>query len=160
MYDIEGLVYPEDVLHEKPQEETVSEPPAWGISTVVAAEILGCRQSSARGKLNKHGVQKVKVRRLAKPPILYWNRQQVEQIAAAQVREVSCISERFLDAQSVMHWLAVSRSTLYRYVRRGVLKSLSVRYRTGSGIRLKHFFMRDEVRHLRYHLNALRHKGK
>lgn len=158
LFDIQGLVYPDEVLHERPQEQTVNQAPAWGISTVEAAMVLGCRPSSARCKLSRFGVRKIKVTRAGKPPILYWHKQQVEDIAAAQPREVRRIPDRYLDAHAVAALLEVSRSTLFRYVKSGVLKAYSVRHRANQGIRLKHFFLRDDVRRLRYHLNALRHK--
>lgn len=158
LFDIQGLVYPDEVLHEKPQEEVLSAPPVWGISTTEAAGILGCCTSSVRSRLSRLGVRKNKVKRAGKPPILYWHRKQVEDIAASRPSEVSCISERFLDAHTVSQMLEISRSTLFRYVRDGILKAYTVRYRSHVGIRLKHFFLRDDVRRLRYHLNALHRK--
>lgn len=156
LYDIQGLVYPTEMLRDEPVEKVVAAAPEWGISSVEAAAILGCTSSSARFKLNKFGVEKVKVSRVGKPPIYYWHREQVEALAAAQRREVRQVSERFMDAHEVGLFLGISRSTIYRYVQSGVLTAHPVRHRTDTGIRLKHFFMRDDVRRLRYHLNALR----
>ncbi|MBQ4594167.1 MAG: hypothetical protein IJA81_06020 [Akkermansia sp.] len=75
LFDIQGLKYPAEMLRAVEEEEVEDTPPAWGISTAEAAEILGCRPSSARMLLDKTEVRKCKVKRESKPPTWYWDKQ-------------------------------------------------------------------------------------
>lgn len=59
-----------------------------------------------------------------------------------------------------MCYLRISRSTLFRYVRDGMIEPVCIRHRTAQGLRLKHFFLRSEVRRFGYHLNAVKLKLK
>ncbi|MBR5875926.1 MAG: hypothetical protein IKZ10_03720 [Akkermansia sp.] len=158
LYDIQGLKYPVELLQEEPEEDVADAPPAWGISTAEAAEILGCRPSSARDVMDKLEVRKQKVRREGLPPTWYWDKRQVETVAAARRDELRNIPARYMSAHEVSIYLGISRSTLFRYVRAGLLIAYSVRHRSEHGLRIKQFFLRDDVRRLRYHLNALRQR--
>lgn len=159
LFDIQGITYPPELLQGKgmvPIRDTV---PDWGITTEEAARILNCRRSSARMILNKLEVEKCKVRRKGLVPLLYWHREQVLAISSARPREVYSLPSYYMSAYEVCRTLSVSRSTLCRYVRNGLLIPETVRHRSGRGVRHKQFFLKSEVRRLRYHLNALRYRG-
>ena len=160
LFDIQGISYPESVLKEAPPDDCVTEIPEWGISTNEAAALLGCKSSSARELMDKFEVRKVKVRRRCLPPTLYWDKSQVEAIAASRpsvLREIPLI---YMSAHEVCEYLRISRSTLYRYVRHGLLEVHPVYFRSAQHTCLKHLFLRADIKRFRYHLNAVRIKKR
>lgn len=50
----------------------------------------------------------------------------------------------------------VARSTLFRYVKQGVLQEYKIRYATKSGVRLLSHYLRADVRRLAARRNAVR----
>lgn len=160
LFDIQGLKYPAEMLRAVEEEEVEDTPPAWGISTAEAAEILGCRPSSARMLLDKTEVRKCKVMRESKPPTWYWDKQQVCIVAEARRKEMREIPPKYMCAADVMCYLRISRSTLFRYVKDGLMEPVCIRHRTAQGLRLKHFFLRSDVRRFGYHLNAVKLKQR
>lgn len=158
LFDVPGLVYPPEMLVEKPRgEEILKEAPPWAISSEQAAEILHCRSSSARILLNNAAVEKCKVKLPGAQVSLYWRQSQVEDVARARPQEISTVPEAYMGADDAAALLAVSRSTLRRYVRQGVLHPKSVRFRSPSKfICLKTLYLKSEIQNLHAHVCALR----
>lgn len=160
LFDIQGITYPESVLKEVPPEPIAPAAPEWGISTNEAAAILGCKPSSARDVMDKLDVRKVKARRHSFPPTWYWDKSQVEAIAASRLAVLREIPRIYMSACEVCAFLHISRSTLYRYVRHGLLEVHPVYFRSAQHTCVKHLFLRADIERFRYHLNAVRIKKR
>lgn len=160
LFDIQGITYPESVLKEVPPEPIAPTAPEWGISTNEAAAILGCKPSSARDVMDKLDVRKVKARRHSFPPTWYWDKSQVEAIAASRLAVLSEIPRIYMSACEVCAFLRISRSTLYRYVRHGLLEVHPIYFRSAQHTCVKHLFLRADIERFRYHLNAVRIKKR
>lgn len=161
LYNIPGVTYPDEMLHTKRGTSRSSgqpfrKVPAWGISTAAAAEMLGSSCSSARSVLHRH---KVGFRRVAvegAPPCLYWRREQVEALVKQREPAVRQCPKRMMDSETARSLLGVGRSTLYRYVRKKLLREYRVRLVTEKGARIKTYYLRAEVLKLAARIRAIR----
>ena len=153
-----GLTYPAEVLCNHPKEPVTDTIPPWGICTAEAAKRLSCAVSTARTMMHKFEVRKQKVRRPKLPPTWYWDKYQVEAIAAARCKEIRGVPEQCMCSREVCAYLRISRSTLTRYVQCGLLSSMVYRKKSDCCACLSHFFHQSDVKCLRYHMNALKQK--
>ena len=88
----------------------------------------------------------------------YWDKYQVEAIAAARCKEIRGVPEQCMCSREVCAYLRISRSTLTRYVQCGLLSSMVYRKKSDCCACLSHFFHQSDVKCLRYHMNALKQK--
>lgn len=160
LFDIEGITYPDSVLKEAPPKDYATEAPEWGICTNDAVLILGCQSSSARDLLDKYEVRKVKVKRRSLPPTWFWDKNQVEAVAAARHESISEMPPIYMGAQEACDYLRISRSTLNRYVRHGLLEVHPVHFRSAHHSCVKHLFLRVDIERFRQHLHAVRVKNR
>lgn len=118
---MQGVIYPSEI---STAEKRITTPPAWGITTAEAARLLGgISAAGARDFLHKQGVRHVIVREIGKVPMLYRNARKVHELAAAKVPRLYEMPRGFMLAADVCKHLGCSRSTLFRYVERGLLTS-------------------------------------
>lgn len=66
----------------------------------------------------------------------------------------------YMSACEVCAFLRISRSTLYRYVRHGLLEVHPIYFRSAQHTCVKHLFLRADIERFRYHLNAVRIKKR
>ena len=162
-FDVPGLIYPKEVLHNPPRLEKGTgisdEVPPWGISTIDAAKLLKCRDSSARALLKKHGITHVKVKQKGKVLALYWDKNEISILMMKRKKELNSVPENYIDTEEACRYLNISYATLNRYINMGMLPVMRVRYRCAKGVRKKCFYLRSGVRRLRYHLQALKRKN-
>lgn len=161
LFDIPGVIYPKAVLSESAPRlvhcrEIFSVPPEWGISSRHAAGMLGCKVSAAREYMNRLNVCSCRVRQSGGGTRTYWDKYQVRKLAAARVFCGEEIAERFIPVEAVMEMLGVSRTTLARYAKYGLLKVYRMRRESRvNGPRLVNFYLKTQVSQL----TALRRKG-
>lgn len=162
LFDIPGVIYPEEMLKvqrgvKKKDGKPFRSAPKWGISTKEAAVMLGCSPSAARLCLHKHKV----LYRVVSDEFsrrIYWHRPQVEKIANARLPEMRGENRKLITSQEAVKLLGVSRSSLQRYIQRGKLKAINVRYVVpgGGGSRRRTYVERASVLKLSYKLAAMR----
>ncbi len=160
LIDLPGVNYPPEMLrvragHDRSNGRPYAEKPDWGISTREAAALLSCSESAARIALHKKHVRSRLVREPGSPVRLYWNRKQVEKLAAQRLPIVENVPTRYVDSETAVALLRVGRSSLYRYSERKWLHPLRLRVQTPLGPRIHLYYRRDELTKLRYRLNAL-----
>lgn len=151
LIDMPGVIYPDSVLHaakgtDQASGKPYSSPPSWGITSREAAVMLGISVRSARALLNRSNVNF----RLVAPPgsysRLYWDRRVVERLLTKRMPLVRQVPARLCTAREACCILMIARSTLYRYVKNGVLKEFKVRLATSSGVRVVSYYVRADVR--------------
>lgn len=152
-FNIPGVIYPEHVLKVKPGHnpqtgEPYQEKPAWGISSAEAGGILHCTASAARIALLKHKVRFHVVRTAAGPLQKYWNRAQVEKLAASRLPIATGMKQGYISMADAAAKLGVTRTSLQRYSERGLLHPHKCRIRTRCGLRIGFFFPEEEVQRL------------
>lgn len=160
-FDVPGVKYPEEAFHAKegmdPKTgEKFSVVPKGMISSEEAAKLLGCSATAARLFLHS---RKVKFARVALPhalPCVYWAKSRVKKLAAARVPIVTSMPAKLVDSEGARAILKVGRSTLYRYVQKGLLEEVQVRMMTAKGTRKMSFYLKAAVKKLAAALNAAR----
>ena len=163
LYDMPGVVYPAEVLRARKgymrgSGAAYREVPAWGMSTRQAARVLGCGETAARSYLHRHKVPYRVVAERGKPYCNYWRRSSVLALVRQRGAIVKRKPARMVDAAQAMAELGVGRSTLQRYVLRGMLRQVKLRVLTGRGLKSRAYYMRAQVRGLAAHLRAVRVK--
>lgn len=131
-------------------------PPAWGMSSRQAAESLGVSVRTARALLNRHKARYRLVVQQGRPACLYWDRRVVKRLVASRMPLVRQIPVKLCSAAEACCILMVARSSLFRYVKQGVLQEYKIRYASGSGVRQLSYYLRAEVRRLAARRNAAR----
>lgn len=116
------------------------------------ASRLRCSPSAVRQYLHRHGARFRVVRKSTGSLALYWRRQDVEKILAA--REPAChrIPACYADMTETVRRLGVVRSYVYRLVKKGLLREYRCRMRTGRGFRVRCFYHREDLEHIRLHI--------
>ena len=160
LINIPGVYYPPHMLTEKTQRERhlpviLSKPPAWAISSRQAAEILGCKQSSTRELLHRERVRFCRVAEKGCPPMAYWDRRRVQALARKLRTPLTHVSPQLIASAEALAILRVSRNSLSRFVRQGLLQRFRLRVRVAEGPRLRFYYLRDEVAELDRHRQAL-----
>lgn len=161
LIDMPGVIYPPEVLigkrgWERRPGRVYREVPDWGITSKEAARLLGCTASAVRSTLSRHGVKCRKVQDADNILRLYWRKDQVEELAKKRAPVVDAKPRKLITVQETLQLLNVSRSTLHRYSRKGMLTEVKVRYSTPTrGLRLKCYFIRAEVMKLVAYLRAM-----
>ncbi len=126
------------------------------MSSRQAAEALGVTVRTARALLNRH---KAKFRLVAQPgraACMYWERRVVNRLLAKRSPLVQKIPEKLCPASEACCILLVARSTLFRYVKQGVLQEYKFRHVTSTGVRQLSYYLRADVRRLAARRNAAR----
>lgn len=161
LIDMPGVRYPEAMLHARRGSDENSGkayalPPAWGMSSRQAADALGLSVRTARALLNRHKARYRLVFQQGRPACLYWEKSVVKRLLASRMPLVRKIPAKLCSAAEACCILMVARSTLFRYVKQGVLQEYKIRYATKSGVRLLSHYLRADVRRLAARRNAVR----
>lgn len=172
LYDIPGVIYPQEMLCRKPagaaeaaaaehepaedDGEILERPPIWGMPTAEVARQMGCSIGAARMRLQRCGVEHVKVRKSNGSVCSYWRREQVRSIIGTRGADVEGMPSCYLTAAAAAHLLQLSRSSLTRYEKLGKIKAVRVMFRTGGYKCVKSYYLRSDIRRLIYHLNSAR----
>ncbi len=161
LIDLPGVVYPPEVLRvregcDRTNGQPYTQRPSWGISSREAAALLHCSESAARIALHKKRVRCRSVQEPGVPTCLYWDKQQVEKIAAARLPIHESVPGKLVDSQAAAEMLQVGRSSLYRYSKKKWLHPIRLRLKTSLGLRNHVYYRRDEVIKLKRRLGALR----
>ncbi|MBR3903510.1 MAG: hypothetical protein IKJ29_07635 [Akkermansia sp.] len=156
-----GVIYPEEVLHGPRGAVTGSgkahdKIPRWGVTSRQAAEMLGVTVRSARAILSRSNSKCQLVALPGEVACMYWDRRAVARLVAKRLPLVRKVPEKLCPAREACYILLISRSTLYRYVRRGLLKEYRMRHATETGVRVVTYYLRAEVRKLSARKNAIR----
>ncbi len=125
------------------------------MSSREAAQLLHCSESAARIALHKKRVRCRMVREPGASTRLFWDKKQVEKLAAARVPILEDVPGKLVDSRTAAEMLRVGRSSLYRYSKKKWLHPHRMRLQTPSGLRIHIYYRRDEVIKLRFRLNAL-----
>lgn len=165
LINMPGVKYPDSVLSGRKGtvagsgKPYVSAPDS-GICTREAAQILELSVRSTRVLLNRKKVECYLVSEPGRRARMYWNRRMVEHLAARQGPLVQKVPEKLCTAKEACYLLLVARSSLSRYVQRGLLKEYMVRYASKTGVRRLACYMRADVRKLTARLNAARTRAQ
>ena len=87
---------------------------------------------------------------------MYWDRRVVERELDNRIPLVRKQPEKLCSASEACYILLVARSSLSRYVQRGLLKEHRIRLATPTGVRVLSCFLRSEVRNLAARKEAAR----
>lgn len=163
LFDSPLVKYPDEVLKaRRGMDRKTGKPattvPRWGITTEAAAQMLHSSCSSARAVLHHHKVGYLLVAVEGGQPRLYWRRKQVEALAASRGMIVDKAPARMVDSETACKMLGIGRSTLYRYVKRRLLKEKQVRLMTARGTRHKAYYLKAEVAKLAAKVREIRKK--
>lgn len=153
-FNIPGVIYPEEVLRPKPgysvrTGKPYASAPSWGISTADAAVLLHCTASAARAYLHKSNIRFRRVQTPGKSCKIYWCRSQVMQLVANNAPIIQTQEEGMISSTEAMRALGVSRTTLMRYGKRGLLSITAMRRYSRCGLRLNHYFRVEEIERLK-----------
>lgn len=151
------LSFPEHVKIRRKGTDPKSGQPYTGTSgafmeTSTIAARLRCSPSAARQYLHRHGVRFRVVRKNTGSLTLYWRRSDVERLLAS--REPVCRRPPacYVDMKEAVSLLGVVRSYVYRLAKRGVLREYRCRIKTGRGLRVRCFYHREDLEHIRQHI--------
>lgn len=161
LYNIPGVIYPASMLTESDRRERglpiiLKSAPSWAISTRQAAELLNCRPASAREILHRERVRFCRVAIGNYPPTVYWDKSRVRALVRRRKPVISIRPSRLVDSAEALAILGVSRNSLSRYARTGMLQRFRLRYLRSDGARLTYFYLRSEVEKLHMHRRATR----
>ncbi len=161
LINLPGVEYPPEMLHvrqghNRRDGRPYEQRPSWGISTREAAVILRCSTSAARLALHKHRIRCRAVREPGTSVGLYWDRNQVAQLAEKRYPIVKEVSGKLVTPAEACALLRVGRSSLHRYALKRWLHPQHVRVETAAGLRHRVYYRRAEVVKLGHHIRALR----
>lgn len=166
LIDMPGVVYPREVIAgrkgwDRRSGRPYTKVPEWGISSREAARLMGCTLASARATLSRHKVRRRKVQGDDKVMRLYWKKEQVMALVESRAPLADKRPPKLITVPEALAILKVARSSLYRYVQRGRLREVKMRFSSPQrGARVKSLFVRAEVRKLAVYLRALREKER
>lgn len=161
LIDMPGVKYPDSMLKVAKGADARSgkphaRPPEWGISTREASELLGITVRATRALLTRHQSDCQLVAQPGRSACMYWDRRLVNQMLAKRMPMVSKVPDRLCSANEACYILLIGRSSLSRYVKRGLLNEYRLRHATATGVRLLSYYLRADVRKLAARRNAAR----
>lgn len=151
LIDMPGVKYPESMLRapkgtDKASGRPYTRPPSWGISSREAAELLGISVRATRALLNRNKTRYQLVQQESGGACMYWDKRVVERLRARRAPVVRKVPEKLCTALEACCILMVARSSLFRYMKSGLLKEIKVRQVTETGVRSVSYYVRSEVR--------------
>ena len=108
--------------------------------------------SAARQYLHRHGVRFRVVRKGTGPLALYWRRLDVERVLAGREPVRRRVPPCYMDMAGAVSMLGVVRSYVYRLVKKGLLREYRCRMKTARGLRVRCFYHREDLEHVRLHV--------
>ncbi len=158
--DIPGVSYPDELFIAKEGHCPLTgrfyeEKQQDGLSTREAAHILRSSLSSARAILHKYKIGYRIVCKDGRPPIIYWNGEEVEDLAE---KKPQCISPdespHLMGIVEAANYIGVGRSTIQRAIAKGKLGRVYARVASEKGTRVRCFLRRSEVVKMRQERRA------
>ena len=122
------------------------------VETSAVAARLCCSASAARQYLHRHGVRFRVVRKGTGPLALYWRRLDVERVLAGREPVRRRVPPCYMDMAGAVRMLGVVRSYVYRLVKKGLLREYRCRMKTARGLRVRCFYHREDLEHVRLHV--------
>ena len=122
------------------------------VETSAVAARLCCSASAARQYLHRHGVRFRVVRKGTGPLALYWRRLDVERVLAGREPVRRRVPPCYMDMAGAVSMLGVVRSYVYRLVKKGLLREYRCRMKTARGLRVRCFYHREDLEHVRLHV--------
>lgn len=123
-------------------------PKGW-LSSREVAKLNGCTVRAVRSFLHKKQVRNAMVKQGAGAACLYWEREGVMRALGKLPELKRRIPTGWCCAYEACDILNVARSSLSRYVEKGLLDTMKVRIKTSSGVRPVSVFWRSQVRGLK-----------
>ena len=108
--------------------------------------------SAARQYLHRHGVRFRVVRKGTGPLALYWRRLDVERVLDGREPVRRRVPPCYMDMAGAVSMLGVVRSYVYRLVKKGLLREYRCRMKTARGLRVRCFYHREDLEHVRLHV--------
>ena len=105
-----------------------------------------------RQYLHRHGVRFRVVRKGTGPLALYWRRLDVERVLAGREPVRRRVPPCYMDMAGAVSMLGVVRSYVYRLVKKGLLREYRCRMKTARGLRVRCFYHREDLEHVRLHV--------
>lgn len=128
----------------KPYKEA---PKGW-LSSREVKELLGVSLRAVRLLLCRHKVKRRMVEQQGRCACLYWEPKKVMRIVELRGELLSGVPAGWMTARDAVGVLGVSRSTLSRYEKRGLLVGMKTRLPTRTGLRVETVYERKAVRGL------------
>ena len=86
------------------------------------------------------------------PLALYWRRLDVERVLAGREPVRRRVPPCYMDMAGAVSMLGVVRSYVYRLVKKGLLREYRCRMKTARGLRVRCFYHREDLEHVRLHV--------
>lgn len=122
------------------------------VETSAIASRLGCSASAARQYLHRHGVRFRVVRKDTGSLALYWRREDVDRVLLRREPVRRRVPLCYMDMAEAVGMLGVVRSYIYRLVKKGLLREYRCRMKTTRGLRIRCFYHREDLEHIRLHV--------
>lgn len=122
------------------------------VETSAIASQLCCSASAARQYLHRHGARFRVVRKGTGSLALYWRRLDVDRILARREPVRRRVPPCHVDIATAVSMLGVVRSYIYRLVKKGLLREYRCRMKTTRGFRVRCFYNREDLEHIRLHV--------
>ncbi|WP_295977787.1 hypothetical protein, partial [uncultured Akkermansia sp.] len=106
----------------------------------------------ARQYLHRHGVRFRVVRKGTGSLALYWRRLDVDRVLAGREPVRRRVPPCYMDMAGAVSMLGVVRSYVYRLVKKGLLREYRCRMKTARGLRVRCFYHREDLEHVRLHV--------
>lgn len=90
--------------------------------------------------------------RVRAPLALYWRRLDVERVLAGREPVRRRVPPCYMDMAGAVSMLGVVRSYVYRLVKKGLLREYRCRMKTARGLRVRCFYHREDLEHVRLHV--------
>ncbi len=152
-----GVVYPHEPKKQKVvvPELTENFDRSKYLTSREAADLLHCSESAVRIALHKKKFKHILVRPAGQCQFLLWEKRSVEKFAAERLPITEEQPEKMVDSETAAVMLEVGRSSLYRYAKKGWLHPVRMRLQTEKGLRIHVYYRRDEVKKLKFRINAM-----
>ncbi len=123
--------------------------PEWAITTQQAAFLLRCGRSHASALLHRGNVRSCRVQEASGRICTCWHRHEVAGLAEKRNLTSALPNEPLISMNEAIVLTGLSRNTITRYAKIGLLKRYSLRkYSPGMGARISSFFTKSQVEQL------------
>lgn len=122
------------------------------METSSIAARLRCSPSAARQYLHRHGVRFRVVRKSTGSLTLCWRRLDVERLLTAREPVCRRAPLHYVNMEEAVRYLGVVGSYVYRLVKKGLLREYRCRIKTARGFRVRCFYHREDLEHIKLHV--------
>lgn len=164
LYDHPGIRYPKELFvvrrgMNRRNGRPFTDNNDWGVTSREAGRMMGCTAAAARVWLRRRRVPYRFVKSPGCVTTLYWSKARVAALVDSRLPITSrSATSSLITTAEALRILGVSRSSLYRYQIRGLLRAKYVRSLSSRGLRKCIHYYRSEVESLAAALIAIRRK--